>query len=129
VLVSHLVELFHTTVVETDVLLNINFVTIHDIAESIGDLVGEVLALHFIFRWHERYKELGVLLAEQLAHLINLFQVLLVWFLVLSDVTFHDISNIDEALMRILIGQSYLRLHPVSFGHPLLKLRTDGAIN
>ena len=39
-LLSHLVELVHTTLVEVDMLLDVNVITVHDVSETVRDLVG-----------------------------------------------------------------------------------------
>lgn len=42
-LISHLVELVHARFVELNMLLNVYFVTVHDVSKSVRNLVGQVL--------------------------------------------------------------------------------------
>ena len=94
-LVCHFMKLIHATFIEANVLLNVYFITVHDVSESVGNLVGKIFSFNLIFCWHQTDIELGILLTEKLTYVVNLFQVLLVWLLLLTNVTFHYIANIN----------------------------------
>lgn len=121
VLLSHLVKLIHATLVEVDMLLDVNFISIHDISETVGDLVGEVLFGLLILFWHQASVELSILFIQKFAALLDLGEISHVWLLVLANVTFHDVPNLNETLMRIFFDGKDIEVLLVTSGHISLK--------
>lgn len=127
-LIGHLVKLLHTTFIEGNVLLNVDFVSIHDVSETVGNLVGKIFSFNLILCWHKTNEKFGILLTEQLAHVVNLFQVWLVRLLVLTNVALHDITNVNKAFVCVFLRRCDFTLHFICVGHNFFKLCTNCAI-
>ena len=104
VLGRHLVELVHAAAVEFDQLLQVHFVAVHDIPQTVCHHVGDLLfSSQIVFR-HQTFLELLVNFIEETAGVFDLGEIWLVGLLILADVTFHDIADVGETFVCIFLG-------------------------
>jgi hypothetical protein len=100
-LFEHLLELLDARVVESDMLLNINLVAIHDVSKAIRNLISEIFLLFIVLVGHKRFVKLSIFLIEDFAHVFDLFSIRSEWFLVVTNVTSHYFSDFDETLVLV----------------------------
>lgn len=109
-------------------LLNVNFVTFHDVAKTVRNLVSEILFRLLVLLGHELSVKFGVLLIEKLARLLNLRKIGLVWLLIFTNVAFHDLSDIDESLMGFSLSVNDIQSSLIILGNSVLKLSSKSTL-
>ncbi len=92
-LLSHLVQLVHATLVEVNMLLNVNLVSVHYTSKTVRHLVGQVLFLGLVLLPHQLFVEQVIFLVKMHACVVNLGQVWFVCLLVFTNVAGHYISR------------------------------------
>lgn len=106
-LFSHLVQFIHATLVEVNVLLNVNFVSVHYASKAVRHLIGQVLFLGLILLPHELLVKQIILLIKMHASVVNLRKIWFVWLLVGADVTRQWISDSHQVFMSNLLKSNY----------------------
>ena len=50
------------------------------------------------------------------------------WLLIFTNITSHNITNIDQTFMSISLYSSNFQFHPVSFGYSFFEFGADGTV-
>ena len=98
-LLCHLIQLLHATFVEVNMLFNVNFVSIHDASKSICNSACKVFPLSLILLLHQLSIKVVVLLFKEFACVLNLWEILIQWFLIVTDITFQNSAGAHQLIL------------------------------
>jgi len=105
--------------------LNGHAISFQDIAELIRNIVVEVFFVSNILGGHQILVQPSVDIIKQLACLVNLRHISIIWNLVQADSCVHSIASLEQLLVRFFLGTNSISNRSIILCHLLLKLVTN----
>ena len=93
-------EKFFQILVELNVLLNVDFITVHDNSKAVGYLICQVFLLFFVHLWHKLFIKFNILLVKEFASMLYLGKICIQRLLILANIALHSFVYLFKHSVR-----------------------------